>query len=956
MVDGTYAKSGSKVYFDLAKQYNVTKQSMYLSIKRHIMKVLELREEDIQRNESSEDEYTPISNLNIHPEDSVINFDLNSVDLFETEGKRRNGKEIAAVLVDILWDIARLPCCWKFTRLQKPSDEYHMRATCGECGGKLHVFTECGQKILKMVIQSVNEKIVHLSKRRHTVHDEEVDELIKSHPASVVRSKLANNLMTEYDYEPAHLATTNALRIRKCKQIKSTLLDDDPVIAICKMKKVNEYKDCIGDVGLSPFYCMYATQLQREWLRLESRYQRTILSIDSTGISVQPPRNSSISDRTDRLKTIFLYALTLHGRTMNLPVFQVLSQRHTSNFIRYFLSCWKKDYFGNKNPHEVIMDDSSALLLATVQEFTGFKTLNHYLNACYEAIFTQSPPPISFIRLDRSHVVKNIVSMPFLKNVHASVRIFFRRIFGFLILCDDINFAEKIMESTFIMIHNKRFSEDVLKARKFLKASTLQHQIDLEIDSDQMEDSSSESDEFHLDGSSANHFRNWLEEINKKVKENASNGQLDDSAESADGLVENLFNLPTLEKPTIDFFSRIGLYSNVMCRVFNSNNETATSSPTEVGFKNIKKVYFNNDRNIRVDRFVSKHIDLLQGNMKLALSESRRNDEANKTDMSEDAEIDLACRTDETFEENWRKKNVDAEKVTHKQTKRCATSILEPSKPFCKHVPILKNGYCYSGSKKVATTITTMTCAFDSIFQVYAAFYTDISMVKAKFDVERADFTSLVKDLFYHDIGEIYKRRNDLLIEFLPESVIKMKNNIQELNCEISINPMFLKIAERTSVINSIKEIKSCDVCSTSKNKFYTFVPLKLDKVNLSQLEDCLVMPRDTTCSCGKQYVRKLEYNSIVAFDIERSLEEQSPVMSYEIQQDIRLNNENYELRAIISHTPGHFKSNVRRNNGNWETYDDLCPKKSVKFVEPLTPTVLFYSIKDDLTLLTNEI
>lgn len=134
LIDGTYAKSGSKVYFDLADQYNVTKQSMYLAMKRHIMKTLELRDEDIQRDESSEDEYTSISNLNIHPEDSVFCFDLSSVDLFQTDGKTRNGKEIAAVLVDILWDLARLPCCWKFTRLQKPFDEYRMSATCCDCG------------------------------------------------------------------------------------------------------------------------------------------------------------------------------------------------------------------------------------------------------------------------------------------------------------------------------------------------------------------------------------------------------------------------------------------------------------------------------------------------------------------------------------------------------------------------------------------------------------------------------------------------------------------------------------------------------------------------------------------------------------------------------------------------------------------------------------------------------
>lgn len=74
----------------------------------------------------------------------------------------------------------------------------------------------------------------------------------------------------------------------------------------------------------------------------------------------------------------------------NRPIFQVLSQRHTSDFISYFMKYFRNFNNNNKNPHEVICDNSNALILASVQAFTTLQTRIKYLDACYDKLFNDA--------------------------------------------------------------------------------------------------------------------------------------------------------------------------------------------------------------------------------------------------------------------------------------------------------------------------------------------------------------------------------------------------------------------------------------------------------------------------------------------------------------------------------------------------------------------------------------
>jgi len=57
--------------------------------------------------------------------------------------------------------------------------------------------------------------------------------------ADMLRRCEANNLMEFGDDETSHLPTENALRILKCRVINQQQVDDDPVLARCKMKHMH---------------------------------------------------------------------------------------------------------------------------------------------------------------------------------------------------------------------------------------------------------------------------------------------------------------------------------------------------------------------------------------------------------------------------------------------------------------------------------------------------------------------------------------------------------------------------------------------------------------------------------------------------------------------------------------------------------------------------------------------
>lgn len=131
-------------------------------------------------------------------------------------------------------------------------------------------------------------------------------------------------------------------------------------------------------------------------------------------------------------KHIFLYQAVINYNGNQFPVAQMLSERHTTNNIHFWLLEWCR--MGAPYPYEVVVDSSKALLNAVIRCFTPYSTIKDYANACKSKII-----PKCYVRIDVAHCIKMYAN--FLKNVPRRIKIFYLAAIGQLIMCRNIEDA-----------------------------------------------------------------------------------------------------------------------------------------------------------------------------------------------------------------------------------------------------------------------------------------------------------------------------------------------------------------------------------------------------------------------------------------------------------------------------------------------------------------------------------
>lgn len=149
---------------------------------------------------------------------------------------------------------------------------------------------------------------------------------------------------------------------------------------------------------------------------------------------------------------ILLYVIMCHGKSRSFPVAQMLSQNHSMDWIQFWLTQWLQDNDIN-TPFEIVMDESAALIGATVGAFTRCTSTNDYLSTCMDSLLINTEPPKCFIRTDRSHFVKSIhrnVRKGFSKTVKL-----IRGVLGYLITCNNYVEAERIIHALFTIVLNE---------------------------------------------------------------------------------------------------------------------------------------------------------------------------------------------------------------------------------------------------------------------------------------------------------------------------------------------------------------------------------------------------------------------------------------------------------------------------------------------------------------------
>lgn len=141
-------------------------------------------------------------------------------------------------------------------------------------------------------------------------------------------------------------------------------------------------------------------------------------------------------------KSIFLYVLVISDG-YQVPVFSMLSERHDSNFISFWLVEWLR--FGGSVPKEFTCDMSLALLNAASRAFGNCSSLDSYIESLFKYHLTpnaSSITPNCFIRIDIAHLIHNVAACDALRNVRPKVKEFFVRCVCELIKITELGAAE----------------------------------------------------------------------------------------------------------------------------------------------------------------------------------------------------------------------------------------------------------------------------------------------------------------------------------------------------------------------------------------------------------------------------------------------------------------------------------------------------------------------------------
>lgn len=937
--------SDHRNFIEMGSMFGVSNKIAYLAVRRYALEANLLKLKSSDDDDDAEDgDFTLFGNIPLGTEKTVVEL-FEDIFFDDSANRLKTIHEFNSDLVALLFQEIRKPCCWGFGRLHKNGDELNINAICLNSGCKcsVSIITENERKTLVIRAANYNSNVPH-TKSRYTTSETEKSkliELLKFEAAMTVHATLANDYIASDHIYPAHLPSTEVLRKIKsrAKQCDSQIRDQNAIVSIQKMKHEPAYSEIIHRIGADPFFVIWSVPLQKECIQDDLKHHSGIFAIDATGISIQPPIHSSISETTGKYKRAYMYLITFQG-SANVPVFQSISQDHSHEFICDFLLHWKNRQLNGKMPAEMIMDNSAALLLASVLVFTGSKSLREYLSHCYDCLFEYREKPFCYIRIDRAHFVKSIMRNKKIKREDKRRCQFYQRILGSLILCDDIKKVEKTIRQLFVVINNQYlFDEYVKEAKKDLFILIATHRIDADSSCD--DDENEIADSYNDEDSK---FAQWVKSLAEEVRNKYVNHDLNQNGPPSgkeDEYIENYYATDKLQPEIIRILSKLPLFSNIMNGIFDSSNMTATTAYTEVRFHHIKNYIFTKSK-MRLDLWLTKSIQETKGSFLSAMAKK-------KTSSGLTGQTEKAKRSktrDPVLLENWR--GIASEDKKRTIVKRTKTSILQPSSTQPKPVPLMVNGGMSSTSGRNARKIKSVnTCGFDAIYHIVATAYVDSPNFAAQINNadDLSDLAKFIRTSLTAGSKQIIQSRNDLLMKLMGSVAVNVDSRVL-LDCWVAIDVFYGEIVQNCPVMNSLIRTVTCKTCIIS-NTDNMAASMPYHAPNGFPVDDissviCLKKNLLPCTNCGGERENNFEAGDLVAFDIGGLACDLN-----DIQRELHIAEANYVLHGLIKYVPGHFVSYILRGK-SWEVYDDKLPKVVSKNNEQnVKPAFIFYLKKD---------
>lgn len=134
----------------------------------------------------------------------------------------------------------------------------------------------------------------------------------------------------------------------------------------------------------------------------------------------------------------------------------MISERHDANMIMFWLMEWRRQ--GGTIPKEFTTDMSFALLNAAARALANFPSLDSYIETLFQIVSSESSSsavPMTFIRIDIAHLMKNVADSDAFHDVRPKVREFFIRCVAELIKeTDFVNAGRHIRDVLLVALSN----------------------------------------------------------------------------------------------------------------------------------------------------------------------------------------------------------------------------------------------------------------------------------------------------------------------------------------------------------------------------------------------------------------------------------------------------------------------------------------------------------------------
>lgn len=551
----------------------------------------------------------------------------------------------ADALYDILWNHMKLPCPFAFKNAKinrNPGETFlTVKGSCSECGSKIHIYcqsepTDDGATFHVSTFDS--HGVTHQNKRQVSGERRmRIGKELQGKSTYAWRREEANRLMEFGDVIPANIPSEEV--VRKAKQetrdkdlglfkVKSALA------SVWDMKYGLEFNGCIHEISLDKFFVMYWTPTQLYLYKkfLEEDCAGSI-SIDATGSlpkQIQKPDGSK--------SVVYLYQAVCGYRQKILPLFQLVSEKHDTNTLNYWIREWIRS--GGSPPKQVVTDYSLALLNATSLAFNN-TDLKTYIEKCIvldtDGSTVRVNSPKCVIRLDIAHFINMVARWTCFKHESYQKKDFYLRCVGLLTTCTSINDFVRLCTDVLTIAFATHEDIDDKNSHCFaaqnrvterLKSYKLPDNGAEEVDGHQDEKESLLARFNDVDGETELDSSAAVEVILRKIESNSKNdlnhGRL------------NAYQCSAFGSRLLKLVKHFVLWTAVMV-VDNPNSSTlvelpgdndvrlvSSSARSEEYFRELKHLIFKKEKAIRIDKFLVIHLRNLAGTTKLLNADTKK--------------------------------------------------------------------------------------------------------------------------------------------------------------------------------------------------------------------------------------------------------------------------------------------------------------------------------------------